>query len=71
MELTLVAAWLNTTFAEFDLAIMLAVHKLYEAAGWFFSHRPALGQSAVPLGLSQRDWICMVDETSSCMLQAV
>ena len=37
MELTAVAAWLNTTFADFDLAIMLAVHKLYEAAGWFFS----------------------------------
>ena len=37
MELTLAAAWLNNTFAEFDLAVMLAVHKLYEAAGWFFS----------------------------------
>ena len=37
MELTAVAAWLNSTFAEFDLAIMVAVHKLYEVAGWFFS----------------------------------
>lgn len=37
MELTAVAAWLNVTFADFDLAIMLAVHKLYELAGWFFS----------------------------------
>ena len=37
MELTAAAAWLNTSFADFDLAIMLAVHKLYEAAGWFFS----------------------------------
>ena len=37
MELTAVAAWLNYTFADFDLAVMQAVHKLYEAAGWFFS----------------------------------
>ena len=37
MELTAVAAWLNNSFADFDLAVMLAVHKLYEAAGWFFS----------------------------------
>ena len=37
MELTAAAAWLNTTFADFDLAIMLAVHKLYEMASWFFS----------------------------------
>ena len=34
MELTAAAAWLNTSFADFDLAIMLAVHKLYEAAGF-------------------------------------
>ena len=37
MELTAAAAWLNSSFAEFDTAIMVAVHKLYEAAGWFFS----------------------------------
>ncbi len=37
MELTAVAAWLNASFADFDMAIMLAVHKLYDAAAWFFS----------------------------------
>ena len=37
MELTAAAAWLNANFADFDLAIMLAVHKLYDLASWFFS----------------------------------
>lgn len=37
MELTAAAAWLNLTFADFDTAVMVAVHKLYELAGWFFS----------------------------------
>lgn len=37
MELTAVALWLNTTFAAFDLNVALAIHRLYEAAGWFFT----------------------------------
>lgn len=37
MELTAVAAWLNYTFADFDVGVTLAIHKLYEVAAWFFS----------------------------------
>lgn len=37
MTLTAAAMWLNTVFAGFDYSIMMAVHKLYDAAGWFFS----------------------------------
>lgn len=37
MELTAAAAWLNASFAEMDLSIAVAVHKLYELAPWFFS----------------------------------
>ncbi len=33
MQLTAAAAWLNTTFASFDLGVTLAVHKLYDWAG--------------------------------------
>ena len=33
MELTAGAAWLNTTFAQFDQTVTLAVHKLYESCG--------------------------------------
>lgn len=33
MELTAAAAWLNTTFANFDQSITTAVHRLYESCG--------------------------------------
>lgn len=36
-ELTAAAQWLNTTFAEFDAAITLGVHKLHEIAPGFFT----------------------------------
>ena len=38
MELTAAAAWLNTTFANFDQSITTAVHRLYESCGsWMTS----------------------------------
>lgn len=37
MELTAAALWLNTVFAGFDASVTLAVHKLYEIAGGFFT----------------------------------
>ncbi len=37
MELTAIAAWLNTSFAGFDAAVTEAVHGLYTAAGGFFT----------------------------------
>ena len=37
MEMTAGAYWLNTTFAGFDQSLTLTVHKLYEAAGAFFT----------------------------------
>ncbi len=37
MELTAAAAWINSTFAAFDQSITVAVHGLYESAGWFFT----------------------------------
>ena len=37
MEITAAAQWINTAFADFDVAVTLAVHKLYEAGGWFFT----------------------------------
>ena len=37
MELTALAAWLNTAFAGFDLSCAQAVHSLYDIAGWFFT----------------------------------
>ena len=37
MELTAAALWLNTVFAGFDQSITLAVHKLYDFGGVFFS----------------------------------
>ena len=38
MEMTAAAAWLNTTFANFDQSITTAVHKLYESCGsWMTS----------------------------------
>ena len=33
MEMTAAAAWLNTTFANFDQSITTAVHRLYESCG--------------------------------------
>ena len=33
MEMTAAAAWLNTTFANFDQRITTAVHRLYESCG--------------------------------------
>lgn len=37
MQLTTVALWLNTVFASFDQSVTLAVHKLYDLAGGFFT----------------------------------
>lgn len=37
MGLTAAAAWINSTFANFDLSITLVVHNLYDMAGWFFT----------------------------------
>lgn len=37
MELTAAAAWLNSTFAGFDIAFATGVHKLYELAPGFFT----------------------------------
>ena len=37
MEITAPALWINQTFAGFDLAITSAVHRLYDAAGAFFT----------------------------------
>lgn len=37
MELSAVAVWLNTTFADFDFAIFSLYHQVAEAAGWFFT----------------------------------
>ena len=35
--MTVAAQWLNSNFADFDLAFTLLVHRLYDLAGWFFS----------------------------------
>ena len=37
MEITAAAHWINTVFADFDLGITAAVHKLHEVGGWFFT----------------------------------
>lgn len=37
MELSAVAVWLNTTFANLDFAIFSLYHHAAEAAGWFFT----------------------------------
>ena len=37
MELSAPAYWINTTFADFDVGIITAVHKLYDLAGGFFT----------------------------------
>ena len=37
MELSAPAYWINTTFADFDVGITTAVHKLYDLAGGFFT----------------------------------
>ena len=37
MQMTAAAMWLNTVFAGFDQSVTLAVHRLYDAAGWFFT----------------------------------
>ena len=37
MELSAIALWLNTVCAPLDEGIALAVHRLYEAAGWLFT----------------------------------
>lgn len=37
MEITAAAQWINITFAAFDESVTLAVHRLYDIAGGFFS----------------------------------
>lgn len=37
MQMTSAALWLNTVFAGFDQGVTLAVHKLYDLAGGFFT----------------------------------
>ena len=37
MELTAAAQWLNTVFADFDVAVTVAVHRLYELSPGFFT----------------------------------
>ena len=37
MEINAAAMWLNTTMADFDQSVTLAVHKLYDVAGGFFT----------------------------------
>ena len=37
MEINAAAAWLNSTFGNLDVSVALAVHKLYDMAGWFFT----------------------------------
>ena len=37
MEITAAAQWINSTFAAFDESVTLAVHRLYDIAGGFFS----------------------------------
>lgn len=37
MQMTAAALWLNTVFAGFDESVTLAIHRLYELAGDFFS----------------------------------
>lgn len=37
MEITAAAQWINTAFADFDLSITTAVHKLYDIGGGFFT----------------------------------
>lgn len=53
MEITAAALWLNTFFSEFDLGITLAIHRLYELAGWFFTpffeFISFLGHDGIPL----------------------
>lgn len=53
MEISAAAIWINTTFAGFDLAITVALHKLYLIAGWFFTpffeFISLLGHDGIPL----------------------
>ena len=37
MEINAAAAWLNSTFGNLDVSVALAVHKLYDIAGGFFT----------------------------------
>lgn len=37
MALTAAAIWLNTFFADFDIAVTIFIHKLYELCGDFFT----------------------------------
>lgn len=37
MEISATAAWINSTFASFDVGITTAIHGLYEVAGGFFT----------------------------------
>lgn len=37
MTITAPALWLNTVFAEFDIAVTLFIHRLYELCGGFFT----------------------------------
>ncbi|MGI5977804.1 MAG: phosphatase PAP2 family protein [Candidatus Limivicinus sp.] len=54
MEINAAAIWLNTFFAGFDQSITLAVHKLYEAAGGFFTPFLEL------ISFLGKDGICLV-----------
>lgn len=53
MEITAAALWLNTFFADFDLGITLALHRLYDFAGGFFTpffeFISFLGHDGIPL----------------------
>lgn len=37
MEINAAAMWLNTTMADFDQSVTLAIHRLYDVAGGFFT----------------------------------
>ena len=37
MEINAAAMWLNTAMADFDQSVTLAVHRLYDVAGGFFT----------------------------------
>ena len=37
MEINAAAAWLNSTFGNLDVSVALAVHKLHDMAGGFFT----------------------------------
>lgn len=53
MEINAAAMWLNTAMADFDLAVTLAIHKLFDFAGGFFTpffeFISFLGHDGIPL----------------------